>query len=117
MEVANIPGIPEKQPRIQPQRLHNRRKPNLKGGSSIYYIFRIYDLKLLRIIQFASNYLGGTPMSTNPVYPTMDSLPLVLRIEDLTTILGVGRNTAYALVRSGQIKSIRIGRQLRITRD
>ena len=32
-------------------------------------------------------------------------------------ILGIGRNTAYELVRSGKIRSIRIGRQLRIPKD
>ena len=32
-------------------------------------------------------------------------------------ILGIGRNTAYELVRSGQIRSIRIGRKIRIPRD
>lgn len=44
-------------------------------------------------------------------------LPLVLRVEDLMQILSIGRNTAYELVRSGKIKSIRIGRSYRITRD
>jgi excisionase family DNA binding protein len=44
-------------------------------------------------------------------------LPLVLRVEDLTQILSIGRNTAYELVRSGKIKSFRIGRSYRITRD
>lgn len=43
-----------------------------------------------------------------------DELPLTLRVEDLMPILGIGRNTAYELVRSGQIRSIRIGRQLRV---
>ena len=47
-------------------------------------------------------------------YRTFDDLPLTLRVEDLMPILGVGRNTAYELVRSGQIRSIRVGRQLRI---
>lgn len=47
-------------------------------------------------------------------YFNMDDIPLVLRVEDLSRALGIGRNTAYDLVRSGQIRSIRIGRQLRI---
>lgn len=47
-------------------------------------------------------------------YRTFDDLPLILRVEDLMPILKIGRNTAYELVRSGQIRSIRIGRQLRI---
>ena len=50
-------------------------------------------------------------------YHSFDDLPLALRVEDLMPILAIGRNTAYELVRSGQIRSIRIGRQLRIPRD
>lgn len=49
-------------------------------------------------------------------YRSFDDLPLTLR-EDLMPILGIGRNTAYELVRSGKIRSIRIGRQLRIPKD
>ena len=50
-------------------------------------------------------------------YCSLDDLPLTLRVEDLMPILDIGRNTAYELVRSGLIRSIRIGRQLRIPRD
>ena len=50
-------------------------------------------------------------------YRSFDALPLTLRVEDLMPILGIGRNTAYELVRSGKIRSIRIGRQLRIPKD
>jgi len=49
-----------------------------------------------------------------PEYRSFDDLPLTLRVEDLMPILGIGRNTAYELVRSGQIRSIRIGRKIRI---
>ena len=42
--------------------------------------------------------------------------PLVLRVDDLMSILGIGRNVAYQLVRSGQIASIRIGSQIRVPR-
>ena len=42
---------------------------------------------------------------------------LTLRVEDLMPILDIGRNTAYELVRCGKIRSIRIGRQLRIPKD
>ena len=44
-------------------------------------------------------------------------LPMTLRVEDLMPLLGIGRNTAYELIRSGQIRSVRIGRQIRIPRD
>ena len=50
-------------------------------------------------------------------YRSLDDLPLALRVEDLMPVLDIGRNTAYELVRSGQIRSIRIDRQLRIPRD
>ena len=50
-------------------------------------------------------------------YHSFDDLPLTLRVEDLIEILHIGRNTAYELVRSGQIHSIRIGRQLRIPKE
>ena len=53
----------------------------------------------------------------NTKYRSYDELPLTLRVEDLTSILDIGRNTAYELVRSGKIRSIRIGRQLRIPKD
>lgn len=54
-------------------------------------------------------------MPTN--FRSVDDLPLVLRVEDLMPILDIGRNTAYELVRCGQIRSIRVGRQLRVPRD
>lgn len=56
-------------------------------------------------------------MSTTQTYRSIDDLPLVLRVEDLMPILGIGRNTAYNLVRSGQIRCIRIGQKIRIPRD
>ena len=46
----------------------------------------------------------------------MDELPSILTVEDVQDILRIGRNTAYGLVRSGQLSSIRIGRQVRITK-
>ena len=53
----------------------------------------------------------------NTKYRSFDELPLTLRVEDLMPILDIGRNTAYELVRCGTIRSIRIGKQLRITKD
>ena len=44
----------------------------------------------------------------------LHDLPVTLRGEDLMRLLGSGRNTAYELIRSGQIRSVRIGRQIRI---
>ncbi len=43
--------------------------------------------------------------------------PPVLSVKDLEEILCVSHNTAYALVRSGQIHSVRVGRSYRIPVD
>lgn len=50
-------------------------------------------------------------------YRSFNELPLTLRVEELMPILGIGRNTAYELVRSGQIRSIKVGKQIRIPKD
>ena len=50
-------------------------------------------------------------------YRSLDELPLVLRVEELMPILGIGRNTAYELVRCGQIRSVKVGRQIRVPKD
>ena len=53
----------------------------------------------------------------NKVYHSYDELPLALKVEDLMPILGIGRNAAYELIRSGQIRCIHIGRKIRIPKD
>ena len=50
-------------------------------------------------------------------YHSFDELPLTRRVEDLMPILGIGRNTAYELVPSKQIYSVKVGRQLRIPKQ
>jgi len=51
-------------------------------------------------------------MSDRPL--SFDDIPLVLTVEELMPILQIGRNTAFDLIHSGQIRSIRAGRQIRI---
>jgi len=46
-----------------------------------------------------------------------NDLPLTLSVDELMPILKIGRNTAYNLVRCGRIKSIRVGRKIRISKD
>ena len=50
-------------------------------------------------------------------YNSVSEMPITLRVEELMSILHIGRNTAYELVRSGRIRSIKVGRQLRVPRD
>ncbi len=40
--------------------------------------------------------------------------PPVLHVKDLAEILSISHNTAYNLVRSGQVHSVRVGRSYRI---
>ena len=48
---------------------------------------------------------------------SFDDLSLTLQVEELMPILGIGRNTAYELIRCGKIHSLRIGKQLRIPKQ
>ncbi len=41
-------------------------------------------------------------------YKSIEDLPLVMRVEDVGAILGIARGSAYALVREGRIRSIRV---------
>ena len=50
-------------------------------------------------------------------YCSLSDLPLVMKVEDLMPVLCIGRNTAYELVRSGQIRSIRVGRSIRVPKE
>ena len=44
-------------------------------------------------------------------------LPLALTVLEAGQVLRVGRNVAYELVRSGQLRSVRVGKNIRIPRD
>ena len=48
---------------------------------------------------------------------SLHEIPPVVSVDDLMDILHIGRNTAYNLVRAGTIRSIRIGKQIRIPRE
>lgn len=41
---------------------------------------------------------------------------LVLSVSEAAQIAGVGKNTMYAIVNSGKLPSVRVGRQIRISR-
>lgn len=47
-------------------------------------------------------------------YTDVSQVPLVLSVPDMAGVLGISRNTAYDLARSGRIRTVRIGRQIRI---
>ena len=55
--------------------------------------------------------------STDKPVTSLDDLPLFLTVEQTAAVLGIGRNTIYDMVRSGRIKSVRLGRQIRIPKS
>lgn len=48
---------------------------------------------------------------------TIDQPPVVLKVEDLAKVLSIGLNSAYELVRSGQVRSVKVGRIYRIPKS
>ena len=48
---------------------------------------------------------------------SFDSLPPVLKVEDLAKLLRCGRSQAYTLVREGHVRSVRVGRSIRIPKQ
>ena len=46
-----------------------------------------------------------------------DNLPLALTVLEAGQVLRVGRSVTYELVRSGQLRSVRVGKNIRIPRD
>ncbi len=60
------------------------------------------------------------PTDTITNYSTVtnfNELPLALTVLEAGQVLRVGRNVAYELVRSGQLRSVRVGKNIRIPRD
>ncbi|WP_446216279.1 helix-turn-helix domain-containing protein [Micromonospora sp. IBHARD004] len=43
--------------------------------------------------------------------------PRCLRVEEAARLLNVGRTTAYDLIRSGRLRSVKIGRRRLVPRD
>lgn len=51
------------------------------------------------------------------VQTTIEKTCVVFQVKDLMTLLAISENTAYELVRSGAIRSIRIGKAYRIPHE
>ena len=61
----------------------------------------------------SARHITGGIMPSQTTTPT----PLVLTVEEAADRLGVGRTLMYALVKSGDIESVTIGRLRRIPAD
>ena len=47
---------------------------------------------------------------------SIQDLPLALTVKEASNVLRVGTAATYNLIRSGQLKSLRIGNSIRVTR-
>lgn len=56
-------------------------------------------------------------MRTKETYVSLDQLPLSLTVDQVADVLRVGRSAAYRLVGSGSLRSVRIGKQLRVPKS
>ena len=50
-------------------------------------------------------------------YKNFESMPFVLRVEDIADTLAIGRNKEYSLITSGKIKALKLGNHYRIPRE
>lgn len=80
----------------------------------------IEPLFTMETVDFTSNpstvVVSALDKNTYHSCVSIEELPLLLSVNDLVNVLKIGRNTAYTLLRSGQNKSIRVGRLIKIPR-
>ena len=48
---------------------------------------------------------------------TSTDLPLTLTVVEAASVLRIGRTAAYNLVRCGKLRSVRVGKTIRVPRD
>lgn len=51
------------------------------------------------------------------MYTSYDDIPLVLTPKEAATVLSIGKNTMYEMLRCGAIHSVRVGNQYRIPKE
>lgn len=50
-------------------------------------------------------------------YNAFDAMPLILEVSDISDTLKIGRNKAYELVNTGEIKAVKIGNHYKVLRE
>lgn len=56
-------------------------------------------------------------MKTTEFTADLENIPAILTVKDVQRLLRMSLNTAYTLIRSGELRAKTVGRQLRIPRD
>ncbi len=57
------------------------------------------------------------PKTACKVPISLETLPLMLTISEAGEVLRIGRSSMYALVRCGRLRSVRVGKVIRVPRD
>jgi excisionase family DNA binding protein len=68
----------------------------------------------LKILSSKASYTGK---SEEKMYTNLDDIPAVMTPEEAAKILNIGMNSIYSLLRSGNLSSVKIGKQYRITKN
>ncbi|TCJ00483.1 helix-turn-helix domain-containing protein [Cytobacillus praedii] len=51
------------------------------------------------------------------MYKQLEDFPVVLDVDDIKEILGIGRRQAYELVNSDSFHIVRVGRRIKVAKD
>lgn len=51
------------------------------------------------------------------MYKNENDLPLVLTVAEVKAILRIGTNSAYDLMNSGEFRTVKVGKQIRVSRS
>lgn len=44
-------------------------------------------------------------------------IPFMMSVQEMAAILRIGKNTAYDLIRSKKVRGVRVGHQIRVSRE
>ena len=66
-------------------------------------------------IEYGGLHLKGTVLKAREAYRVMfQEYPDVVGVEELQSMLGIGKKTAYGLLKAGDITTLQTGRKYRI---
>lgn len=85
--------------------------------ANLIQLAEIFGVSLDEVVGRKTSAQKGGVVDGEKRPTSFDDLPLIMTVEELAPILGVGKGTVYELVRCGRIKSLRIGTQIRILKQ
>ena len=95
---------------------HLRAPPNGRSRANTARPSNTYG-KRIRYVDSINFFPNAQPAEATTMEQSPATIPLVLTIEQAAERLGIGRSLMYALVSSGEVESVTIGRLRRIPTD